>query len=353
MDYEKFLNQFQEDLKRNLPEKFTDAEIKVIDVEKLQGESYKGLNIRAEGSNVAASMNMKNYFDQYEDGRGYTDILRDVTKQVISALDHKPEINISELSDYEAMKQKLSVELVPTKGNEEMLESVPHKDVEDMAMVCRFTLESSDQGKASILIRDSMLKNYGITPDQLFKDAMEYAPKNQPAVLKSMAEVLGEMMGEPQENFMGLGPEEIPMYVASVPDNNLGAGVIMYPGFLDEAAEKIGGDFHILPSSLHEVILVPDDGDAKAAVLADMVQEVNATQVSPEDQLSDHVYHYDSREKVFEMTEKFEKRMAEKATIEKDKGSILKDLGEKKKEVAEMLPKAKQEAFHLRGEAAL
>ena len=100
---------------------------KVIDVEKLQGDTYKGLNIRAEKSNVAARMNIKNYFEQYKDGRGYTDILRDVTKQVISAPDHKSEINISELSDYEAMKHKFSVELVPTKGNEEMLESVPHK----------------------------------------------------------------------------------------------------------------------------------------------------------------------------------------------------------------------------------
>lgn len=77
---------------------------------------------------------------------------------------------------------------------------------------------------------------------------------------------------------------------------------------MDQAAEKLGGDFYILPSSIHEILLVPDNGDKTADDLRDMVREVNATQVSPEEKLTDNVYHYDSKEHIFELAEKFEAR---------------------------------------------
>ena len=81
---------------------------------------------------------------------------------------------------------------------------------------------------------------------------------------------------------------------------------------MDQAAERVGGDFYILPSSIHEVLLVKDDGKFGIDYLEDMVKEVNATQVAPEDLLTDSVYHYDAKGKVFELAEKYEERMASK-----------------------------------------
>ena len=87
-----------------------------------------------------------------------------------------------------------------------------------------------------------------------------------------------------------------------------GACVIQYPGFLDQAAKTLGGDFFVLPSSIHEVLLYQDDGTIGRKDLEDMVRSINQTEVAPADRLSDFVYHYDSRERVFENARSFEAR---------------------------------------------
>ena len=94
------------------------------------------------------------------------------------------------------------------------------------------------------------------------------------------------------------------MFVATVPDKVHGAGVLAYQDFMDKAAERVGGDFFILPSSIHEILIVPDNGKMGLKDLENMVKEVNATQVSPADKLTDNVYHYDSQAKIFELGEK-------------------------------------------------
>ena len=106
---------------------------------------------------------------------------------------------------------------------------------------------------------------------------------------------------------------------------------------MDQAAERAGGDFYILPSSIHEVLIVPDNGEMGLKDLEAMVKEVNATQVAPADKLTDSVYHYDSQAKIFELGEKFVARQAEKEeehAEEKGEKSVLGELKAKKEEVA-------------------
>ena len=174
---------------------------------------------------------------------------------------------------------------------------------------------------------------------------MENAPRIKPAEIKGMGEVLAEMMGIEQAEMLGLypvRPEDEQIFVASVPDKVHGAGVLAYQDFMDQAAERAGGDFFILPSSIHEILIVPDNGKMGLPELENMVKEVNATQVAPQDKLTDNVYHYDSQAKIFELGEKFVERQAErgdaeieKADIDKEeKGSVLGELKAKKEEVA-------------------
>lgn len=91
--------------------------------------------------------------------------------------------------------------------------------------------------------------------------------------------------------------------------------MIQYPGFLDQAAEALGGDFYVLPSSAHEVLLVADDGSMEIGYLEEMVRSVNETEVSPAERLSDNVYHYDSKAHIFENARTFEARVAAKEEI--------------------------------------
>ena len=104
---------------------------------------------------------------------------------------------------------------------------------------------------------------------------------------------------------------ESPMWVATVEGGVNGASVTQLPDFLQEAADRLGGDFFVLPSSVHEVLFIRDDGSFEREQLESMVQGVNATEVSEADFLSDSVYHYDSDDHIFEKAVTFESRVAE------------------------------------------
>ena len=153
------------------------------------------------------------------------------------------------------------MEVVSAEVNKEMLETVPHQNIEDMAVVYRFVLNSDDEGRASILVTNQLIESMGVTPEQLHADAMENAPQIKPVEIKGMSEVMAEMMGVEQAEMMGLfpvAPEDEKIYVATVLVQVHGAGVLAYQNFVDQAAERAGGDFFILPSSIHEILIVPD-----------------------------------------------------------------------------------------------
>ena len=337
MDYETFKQEFAEDIKQNLYERgYGEVTVNFNEVEKAN-QKYEAMSVAPEGSNVGVNFNLEQAFSAYENSGDYQGVVASAANVIAEGLDNAPAVDVSALMDYDAMKDKLSIEVISAETNEDLLSKIPHDRIEDLAVVYRFVLESNDNGRSSILVSNDLIERMGVTPEQLKADALENAPEIRPAVIQGMNEVMREMMGPEVFEMMGI-PEQTEemMYVATVPDKNSGAGVLAYQDFMDQAAEKIGGDFFILPSSIHEILLVPDDGQKGADELRAMVMDVNATQVSPEEKLTDNVYHYDSKEHIFELAEKFEARQQEKeAAVEKEeKGSVLKDLKDKQKEAA-------------------
>ena len=343
MDYETFKEKLSEDLKQNLYERgIEDVKMSFQNVEK-PNQNYESLTVVQGESNVGINFNVENAFAEYEHTGNYVGVLEESTMAIMKGFENIPTVDASVLMNYEAMKEKLSIEVVSADANADILTKIPHENIEDLAVVYRFVLESNENGKTSILVTNDIIDRMGVTPEQLKEDALENAPKSRPAVIQGMNEVMKEMMEPEVYEMLGFSDEqEEIMYVATVPDKNSGAGVLAYQDFMDQAAEKLGGDFYVLPSSLHEILLVPDDGEKVADDLRDMVKEVNATQVSPEEKLTDNVYHYDSKDHIFELAEKFEARQQEKDAQIDEKSeeheSVLKDLKDKQKEVAAKPP---------------
>lgn len=343
MNYETFKQEFAEDIKEKLYERgYDDVSISFNNVEKTN-QNYEALSVVPEGNNVGVNFNIENAFASYEHTDDYAGVLASATKVIADGLDRAPTIDVSALMDYENMKEKLSVEVISADANADLLANVPHDRMEDLAVVYRFVMESSEDGRASILVTNNLMDRMGVSHEQLRADALENSPEIRPVVIMGMNEVMKEMMGPEVYEMFGIPDDaEETMYVATVPDKNSGAGVIAYQDFMDQAAERVGGDFFVLPSSINEILLVPDNGDMTADALRDMVKDVNAKEVSPEERLSDNVYHYDSKDHVFELAEKFEARQQEKKTEidekAEEKGSVLKDLKDKQKEAAAKPP---------------
>lgn len=343
MDYETFKQEFAEDIKEKLSQKgYGEVETNFHNIEKTN-QNYEAISVVPAGGNIGVNYNIENAFASYEHSGDYEGVLASATGAIASGLDQVPVVNVNALMNYEIMKEKLSVEVISAEVNEELLAKVPHDRIEDLAVVYRFIMESNEDGRASILVNNDLIERMGVTHEQLRADALENSPEIRPAVIQGMNEVMKEMMGPEAYEMFGIPDDtEEMMFIATVPDKNSGAGVLAYQDFMDQAAEKIGGDFFILPSSIHEILLVPDDGQKGADELKAMVMDVNATQVSPDERLSDNVYHYDSKEHIFELAEKFEARQQEKgAAIDEkaeDRESVLKNLKDKQKETAAKVP---------------
>lgn len=254
MDYK----EFKEKLKEVLAERFAPVVIEENSIQKLQEQDYDALTLRKQGENIGLNMNVTAMYASYEDGMGFDDIVSRAVQMVESGFKGRLDIDFSMLNDYEQMKSLLTMQVVSKEANVDMLQKIPHQELEDLAVVYRFVLSQNETGAASVLVTNELMERYGVTHEQIHADAEQYSPESRPATLRGLYGVVNDMMGgeaiEPTEDES--------MYVASVVGAMSGAGVIAYPGFLEQAAEKIGGDFFVLPSSIHEVLLVKDDGHA-------------------------------------------------------------------------------------------
>lgn len=335
MNYDDFTERLAQGMQRDLQFKYPGITVQVLHVDKLQGQSYDGISIRVPGKKLATTVNPREYYQEIQDGKAtFTDILRRFCRSADEVIAKTPDIDVKPLRDYDSMKQHLQIQMVSTMDNLDMLAHIPHFQMADMSGVYRFVLGND----MTVLVTNQMLEDYGIRESQLQHDALSNAPKAFPAEIKPLATVLAGMLGDEEMMTEDPEPDSSTLYVASIPGMSYGAGVIAYPTFMEQAAQKMGGDFYILPSSVHEVLLLPDDGHVDYRELTAMVTEINRTQVAPDDRLTNNVYRYDARERIFEMAGHYAARMQARGKGSYERHSVLADLESGKKEEAAHQP---------------
>ena len=360
MDFEEFKNSVAEQIKNFLPEKYEDASVTLQDVTKNNDTVLTGLLIKTEDSNIAPNIYLENFFEQYQDGRDMADILQNIADVRVQ---HEMEqgFDVTRLTDFDQVKDNIICKLVNAELNADYLADKPHTMVEDLAVVYAIDLGGSESGHMTAPITNSLMEQYGITQEELHDIALHNLSESQ-IEFKTMRDVLVDMMfpdgiqPDDPRAFMLPPEEENPsMYVLSNADKLNGAAALLDAKTMEDISEKLGGDFIVLPSSIHETIVLPVNEDMDRHTLEAMVQDVNAGQVAPEERLSDHVYMYDSQEKELVLADKMEERQAQRAEAQKEaKAAELGDRpdkaerGEKKPErervsMREKLPEKKAE----------
>ena len=135
MDYEQFLEYVAKDLQNRIP----DINVQILDVNKLQGESYRGISVSPEGSNAGVTMDLLSRFQMLQDNMlPLKTIIMDIEESVTNAMDKIPRVDPMMLQDYDQMKRTLVMQAVPIEPNRALLDTLPHKALEDMAIVYRF-----------------------------------------------------------------------------------------------------------------------------------------------------------------------------------------------------------------------
>ena len=244
MDFETFRENLARDIKEALEARNgTDFEVEHRTAEKVNG-NYEAIVVKPADSEVGVSLNASNLYQDYESGVSYETIAKGAADLADRSIRNQPEFDVDSFKDYDKMKGSLAMEVVSKERNAELLDTVPHKDIEDMSVVYRFDLGETSAGPGTILVTNQMLENYGITADQLHADAMKTAPEVRPLVIEGMCEVLAKQMGVQDLEMLGLNipPEQEQIFVASVEGNVHGAGVLAYENFMEKASERVGGE---------------------------------------------------------------------------------------------------------------
>lgn len=321
-------NEFTEKLMVDMKKRFRDHDIQVKTVDKLQGQTYHGMIVQESGQDIQVVINLDQAYEQLQNGYSYRTILGNIDFSVWKQSEERPDFDAELLEHYEKMVDNLIMQVIPIAGNEGLLSKTPHRVTGDIATVYRFLIEKDLERVATVLITQELLEKYHVSPEQLHQDALEYAPKNDKPIIRSMAEMIMEATGISV-------PDNNDLVVATVESHTNGAAVINYPGFLEDAAKMLEGDFYVLPSSIHEVLLMKDDGSHDVQALNEMVTSINENEVDIADRLSNNAYHYDSKEKILELAVDFENRMKNDRAIEEREtmNVLLIEPGEYPKEI--------------------
>lgn len=184
---------------------------------------------------------------------------------------------------------KVVRKLICKEKNIEFLEGLPHDEMLDLAIAYYIVNQEGNGITSSIVIKDKLMESLEITKEELEEAAIKNEVEKYGYEVQGMKDVIAGLSGE--ESVSDEDEDDI-MYVASNKDKYFGATAILHKDVLDKIASKIKGDFYILPSSIHEVIATPirNDNQEEVDELREMVTEINATQVEPEEVLTDNVY---------------------------------------------------------------
>ena len=260
---------------------------------------YVALVIKDATTNISPSIYLENAYEQYKAGRCLHDILDDIA-DVYETHKVAGDFDVSGIIDFAMAKDNICLKLVSASRNTELLSGVPHKNVLDMAMIFYIIVGHGMEGLATVTVRNELMDTWGITVDELYDIALYNTERKCKGVVKSMSAIMTEILAdrmdeEAASEFYDLyiGENDIPMYVVTNEDKLNGAITVFYTGLLKKVAERLDSNLYILPSSIHEAILVPVSVDMPVDYLRSMVVEVNSSEVADNEILSDSVYLYD------------------------------------------------------------
>lgn len=274
------------------------ATVNIEKVLKNNGVTLHGVSVMEKGCNIAVNIYLDDLYLQYIQGKQFGGIVEEVYR-VWQENRKQEKADMGFFLDYGQVKNRVCYKVIGLESNMELLERVPHVPFLDMAAVFYCDVPEAETGMAAtVLIRNSHLEMWGITRKELYGDAKRNTPGIRPPRLQPVREILQELAGEAEGGIADLMLGDMPaMYVLGNGNRMFGAAAMLYEGILEDVSEILGDGFLLLPSSIHEVILVPA-GDAE--MCGEMVHSINAAQVPEEEILTNSVYRFSRENKKLE-----------------------------------------------------
>lgn len=317
MDYQKFYKQLIEDLQKKLGEEY---QVKITDIQKNNGVFLEGIMITNERSQVSPNIYLEYFYDRYQEGETLEEIVEEILHMYHETMTRSP-LQMEQLAQLQKHENNIFFRLTNYKMNKKFLEKVPHIRYLEFAITFHCLLEKQEYGIQSFCINETIRQEWGICIEQLYHLALKNTPYLFPPKIQSMEKMMHKIIEDSKKgaSYTEKNPcdeeyevslenmmldiedsDEAFMYVLS---NNLGihgATALLYPSVLDTFAKKSGKNLYLLPSSVHEWIIVAQQEEFSKEMLRDMVYDVNSTQVARDEILSNQVYFYNRDTKQIE-----------------------------------------------------
>lgn len=275
--------------------------ITINHVIKNNGCEMDGLVIMEKGKDIAPTIYLDSFYELYTNGENIKNIIRQI-EVIYEQNKNNVTFDVNILKHFDTIKDKIVYKVVNYRSNEKLLEQVPHKRILDLAVVFYCLLDNEYGRSATALIYNNNLRNWNVTIDDVYKAALKNTPDLLHSKISSMAalfEKCGVNVDGEEVDLKDYVPSD--MYVLTNESKLNGAACILYENVLYDFAQKLGADLYILPSSVHEVILLPKLSMFEKDELVNMVKEVNTEGVAADEVLSDHVYEYNRTERLITM----------------------------------------------------
>ena len=270
MDYTEFTRAVEKMMNQRLGDSERVSSYKAI---KNNGTEKRGIMVEKKGVNISPAIYLEEYYECYQNGCSIEGIVDEVMG-FYECIRRDESWDNRSLMSFEGIRDKVVFRLINTEKNLDFLRTVPHRDVFDLSAVFYVLLEMNSERTAAMTVKNSHM-----------------------AELFTMSHALGELMrglsensGESENLLVGKGGKRDGMYVLSNQFRCYGAACVAYPHILNMIGQILKKDYYILPSSVHEVVIVPGSTEFDIDELDEMVKEINDTQVDEEDILSDHAY---------------------------------------------------------------
>ena len=295
MTYEEFKKAVMSNMKDYLSEEYQDYNMKFQTINKSSGYSYEALMVEPKDRHmsVVPALNVTEAYKQLEDGMPFEDVMNKLADVRMNAT--IPEFNKEDMFKFDKISDRIFPRLINTEANKEYLADKPHKEIEDLSIIYAVRISENESGFAEAVINNDLANAWGVDAQEIHSKAMDNIAERPPLFQNIEDLLFGEKDAHEQE-IEDIDPDNYraPFFVLTNQQKTKGAVMAINPKIMDRITAKLG-DVYVIPSSVDETLIIPKSVVDDPEFLRNMVREVNANEVKPEDQLSNNVYEYDSQ----------------------------------------------------------
>ena len=292
MTFNTFKEYLEEELAKALPE---GTGLQFQEITKNNDTRLRTVTVSEPGDSISPTVHLDEYFKIYKKGCPISVIASEIV-QIWQKYRNKVEFDTEAFMDFDMAKEHIMFRLVNYEKNRKMLEGCPHQRYLDLAVAFQYVIPDQDGAHwSAVPITDKAAQAYGTSTEELYHLAMENTLRLLGSEVLDLGGIISRAIGLDCQK----APVDMPsLYVLTNRHEFYGASIMLYPEKLREFADSQGSDLYILPSSVHELILLPvkcrDSVIQKTPEdLGRLVKTMNKDGLNPTDVLSDNVYYFD------------------------------------------------------------